>query len=192
MSRRLLADLEEARRHWGLHLGMGIILVVLGTVAMAYAFAASLVSVLIFGWLLVGSGLVQAILAFRVQSWGGFFMHLLGGILEIVVGVLVIGAPAAAAVGLTLVLAVYLLVGGLFRTVAALAIGFPGSGWAALGGVVSFLLGLALWRQMPVSGLWFIGTCVGVDLLLHGAAWIAFALGVRRVPALAEPAHAAT
>ena len=70
MSKRSLVDLEEVRRHWGLHLALGIILLVLGGVAITYAFATSLVSVLLFGWLLVGSGLAQAILAFRVQSWG--------------------------------------------------------------------------------------------------------------------------
>lgn len=180
--RRAGVGLEEVRRHWGLHLALGILLCLLGVVAIAYAVAASLVSVLFLGWLLVGSGLFQAILVLRVQSWSGFFLHLLAGVLEIVVGVLLVSAPAEAALALTLLLAVYLLVGGLFRAIAALYLGFPGAGWSVVGGLLSFLLGLALWRQWPISGLWFIGACVGVDLLLHGAAWIAFALNARRLP----------
>ena len=188
---RPLLELGQVRRHWGLHLTLGFVLLFLGIVAIAYAMATSLVSVLVFGWLLVGGGLFQGILAFRVQSWGGFFLHLLAAVLEIIVGVLVIGSPAEAALGITLLLAVYLLVGGLFRTVGALSLGLPGTGWAVLGGVVSFLLGLALWRQWPVSGLWFIGMCVGLARLLHGGAWIIFALAVRRLPAPAvEPARA--
>ena len=66
--------------------------------------------------------------------------------------------------------------------IAALLLRFPGSAWAVLGGLISFLLGLALWRQWPMSGLWFIGTCVGVALLLHGASWIGFALSLRKIP----------
>lgn len=184
MAERLLAGLEEVRRHWGWHLALGTLLLVLGLVAIAYAVTTSLVSVLFFGWMLVVSGVVQGILAFRVQHWSGFFLHLLAALLEIIVGVLVISGPTQAAVGLTLLLAAYLLVGGLFRTLTALVVTLPGAGWTVLGGVISFLLGLAIWRQWPFSGLWFIGTCIGVDLVLHGAAWIVFALKARRLPAL--------
>ena len=183
MSERLLVGLEEVRRHWAWHLALGALLLVLGVVAIGYAVATSLVSVLFFGWLLVVGGLVQGVLAFRVQSWSGFFLHLLAALLEIIVGLLVVSAPAKAAAGLTLLLAAYLLVGGLFRTLTAVAVGFPGAGWTVLGGMISFLLGLAIWRQWPVSGLWFIGACIGVDLFLHGAAWIAFALKLRQLPA---------
>src|SRR5262245_53541373 len=187
MIRQRWIGLEAVRRHWFLHLALGALLVFLGVTAIGYAFASTLISVLFFGWLLVASGLLQGIVAFQVQSWSGFFLHLLAGLLEVIVGVLVISSPAQSAVGLTLLLAVYLLLGGLFRTIAALWLGFPGAGWAALGGTISFLLGLALWRHWPISGLWFIGTCVGVDLLMHGAAWIAFALGARRLPEPADP-----
>lgn len=181
----LLVGLDEIRSRWGWYLIFGVILLALGVAAIADAFAASVASISFIGWLVIFSGLVQAILAFRVRNWSGFFLHLLGGVLEIVIGVLVVGAPVSAALGLTLLLAVYLLVGGLFRMIAALLLRFPGSGWAALGGLVSFLLGLALWRQWPMSGLWFIGTCVGVSLILHGASWIVFALGLRKLrPAL--------
>lgn len=191
MPRRSLVDLEweEVHKHWRLHLGLGILLITLGVVAVAYTFTASPISVFLFGWLLVGSGLAQTTLAFRVQNWGGFFIHLLGGVLEIVVGLLVVGAPAAAAPGLTMLLAVYLLVGGLFRMLAAQIIGCLGSAWAARGGLVSFLLGLVLWKELPLSDLWFLGACVGVNLLLQGAAWIIFAWSMHRVPALPEPLH---
>ena len=68
--------------------------------------------------------------------------------------------------------------------IASLLLRYPGFGWSALGGLIAFLLGLALWQQWPYSGLWFIGTCVGLALLLHGASWTAFALGLRKIPSL--------
>ena len=182
MRGQLLVGLEDIRRRWFLYLLLGLVLLALGAIAIMQAFAASLASVVVFGWLLIISGLTQTLLAFWVRQWSGFFLHLLGGVLEIVVGVLVVGAPVSAALGLTLLLAVYLLVGGLFRAIVALLLGFPGSSWAALGGFISFLLGVAIWRQWPMSGLWFIGTCVGIGLLLHGASWIAFAAGARKLP----------
>jgi uncharacterized membrane protein HdeD (DUF308 family) len=170
----------EVRRYWRLHLALGLVLIGLGSAGLANAFMASAGSALIFGWLLVASGLAQWMLASRVQKWNGFSLHVLGGILEVVIGLFVIGAPAGASLLITLLVAVYLLVGGLFRIVTGLSIGHAGAGWIALGGLVSFLLGLSIWRQWPGSGLWFIGATVGINLILHGAVWMILALEVRR------------
>lgn len=185
MARQLLADLAEVRRHWWLHLALGVLLVVLGCVALAYSFSASVASVLVLGWLLVAGGLFQMILAFRVRQWQGFVLHLLGAILETVAGAMLVSAPESGALLLTLLVAAYLLVGGLFRILAAWSLAFPGAGWSAFGGLISVLLGLAIWAHWPVSGQWFLGTCVGIDLLLHGVAWIALTSKARR---LLEPA----
>ncbi len=184
MHGQLLVGLEEIRGRWFLYFLFGLVLVALGVIAVVQSFASTLASVVIFGWLLIFSGLSQAILAFWVRQWSGFFLHLLGGVLEIVIGVLGVGAPIAAAAGVTLLLAVFLLVGGLFRMITALLLRFPGSAWSVLGGFISFLLGLALWRQWPMSGFWFIGICVGTALWMHGASWLAFALSMRRIPKL--------
>jgi uncharacterized membrane protein HdeD (DUF308 family) len=178
---RSLENLVQVRRHWRLHLALGVLLVALGGVALANAFLSAAGSALMFGWLLIASGVLQALLASQVQSWTGFSLHVLGGILEIVVGLLVIGAPGSSLLMITLLVAVYLLVGGLFRVITGLSLDIPCGGWAALGGLLSFLLGLAIWRQGPASGLWFIGTCVGLDLIFHGAVWVVFALDVHRV-----------
>lgn len=180
MATPLQAGFEEAHKRWGWYFSLGIILYILGIIAMSYAFAASLVSVSVFGWLLIGSGLIQAAFAFEAQKWGSFFLHLAGGILEVVVGVLVTDAPAADTQGVTLLLASYLLVGGLFRASAALCVRFSGSTWAVVSGLISFLLGLALWKHWPLSDLWFFGICVGLDLLLHGMVWMIFSMNVRQ------------
>ena len=52
----------------------------------------------------------------------------------------------------------------------------------AVGGVISFILGVVLWQQWPNPVLWFIGTCVGIDLVWHGTAWVMFGLGLRQLP----------
>jgi len=177
-----LAEFQQARRNWFWYLVLGVLLIVLGVIALGYVVLTTLVSVLFFGWLLIISGIAQSIQAFQLRSWDGFFLHLLGGVLEFVVGVLIVKTPAGAALVLTLLLAAYLLVGGLFRLIAAFALWFPGSWWVALAGLVSVLLGIAVAWEWPISGLEFIGICVGVDLILHGGSWVAFALGVRRLP----------
>lgn len=178
--------LEAVRPHWGWFLAGGIAFILLGVVALVYAFSVTVITVAFFGWLLIVSGLVHIVEAFRARGWSGVLLHLFGGLLEIVVGIIVAASPLRGALAITVVLAAYLMVGGLFRIFGAIALAFKGSGWMALGGVVSLLLGLALWWGWPVTGLWFIGTAVGVDLILQGSAWIGVALAARQTRRLAE------
>jgi uncharacterized membrane protein HdeD (DUF308 family) len=182
MSTYLLVASHEIRSKWGWYLLLGVVLLCLGVLALAHTVSASIISIIFLGWIVIFSGLAQAILAFRGRDWSGFSLNLLGGILEIVVGLLIVSAPANSALGVTLLLAVYLLVGSLFRIVCALLLGLPAAEWTVLGGVVTFLMGLALWRQWPLSGLVFLGVCVGAAMALHGGSWIAFALRLRKLP----------
>jgi uncharacterized membrane protein HdeD (DUF308 family) len=175
------AGLEFVRRQWGWYLALGVLLIVLGVVALGYPFVTTLAAVQILGWLLIFSGIVQGVVAFQVRNWRGFLLHLLAGLLELVIGVTVVQRLVAAAEFLTYLLTIYLVVGGVFRMVAAIVLRFPGGGWVALGGLVSAVLGLALTAQWPSSAAWFIGTCVGVDLVFHGSSWIAFGLGLRQL-----------
>ena len=178
--------LEAVHHHWGWFLTGGIAFILLGIAALIYAFGVTVITVAFFGWLLIISGLVHIVEAFRARGWSGVLLHLFGGILEIVVGIIVAASPLRGALAITMVLAAYLMVGGLFRIFGAMALGFKGAGWMALGGAVSLLLGLALWWGWPVTGLWFIGTAVGVDLILQGSTWISIALNARHVHHLPE------
>jgi uncharacterized membrane protein HdeD (DUF308 family) len=72
-----------------------------------------------------------------------------------------------------------LLVGGILRIVVSLVERFEGWGWSLLNGVVSLLLGAVIWRQWPLSSLWFIGLFVGIEMLFSGLSWVMLALAVR-------------
>jgi uncharacterized membrane protein HdeD (DUF308 family) len=174
---------EELRRRWGLCVVLGIASVILGTVALGASGIVTLASVLFFGWLLVIGGAVQAVHAFWFRRWGGFFRHLLGGVLGIVVGGLMVARPVAGALSLTLLLAAFFVVGGVSRIMTALAIRFPGRGWTLLSGVVTLLLGIVIWRQWPISGLWVIGTFVGIDLIFDGWSLVMLGMRARQQPA---------
>jgi uncharacterized membrane protein HdeD (DUF308 family) len=82
----LLLEAEELRHRWGWMLGLGILMVVLGIVALYMAPAATFGTVILLGWLLVVSGVIEAIHAFRVRRWRGFFLHLIGGVLGVLIG----------------------------------------------------------------------------------------------------------
>jgi uncharacterized membrane protein HdeD (DUF308 family) len=187
----LFMGVEELRREWGWLLALGIVLVLLGTVALVLEPIATVAAVMVLGWLMVISGVVEAVQAFRVRGWGGVFLHLAGGILGVLVGLLVVTHPLAGALALTLLFSALFTVMGLFRTVAAIRLKYPNWGWAVFDGLVTLALGILLWAQWPTSAFWFLGFAVGVSLILRGWSNIMFAIAVRSGPSIREVRRAA-
>ncbi len=181
------AGLQELRRHWGWFLVLGLALIVLGVLALGASVFTTMVTMIFLGWVLVVDGVLQGVLAFRAHQWSGFFQHLLAGILSVIVGGLILTKPIASALTLTLLLAAFFTVSGLFQVVAALVMQFPGRGWAILSGAVNVVLGILIWQEWPESSLWLIGTFVGIDLIFKGWSYTAFGLSLRTLPGAAHP-----
>ena len=176
----IMPGMDEVRRHWGWVLALGILLFILGLAATSAAATTTMLTILMIGVVLLISGLFETVSAFREAHYGGFWMHLFTGILDLVCGALLIAYPGAGALTLTLILAIFFLVGGAMRAISALMIDLPNGGWAVLSGVVDVVLGFFLLTSWPVSGLWFLGLAVGIGLIFRGAWWSAFALAARK------------
>ena len=187
----LIAGLEEIRHSWGWLLALGILLVVLGGICIVGDVTATFATVLVFGWLLLISGIIALVHAFRTMTWSGFFLSLLSALLRGFTGYLLIRYPLAGAASLTLLLASYFVVGGVFRAVGAGMIKFPRWGWSLFSGLVSLVLGVMLLTQLPVSSIWFIGFAIGVDLIVDGTSLIGFATAIHTLPRpkAFQPAH---
>jgi uncharacterized membrane protein HdeD (DUF308 family) len=172
-------DLNDVRKNWGWFVVLGIVQIVVGTLAVGFAFSSTLASVVILGVLLLIAASAQMALAMLARDWDGFYLFLLLGFLYGVAGFLTLQNPLLAAESLTLMLAALFLVVGLFRIAVALLDHFPSWGWALFHGVVTVLLGLAIWRRWPGSGLWVLGLLVGVELIVNGVTWAVLAVSVR-------------
>jgi uncharacterized membrane protein HdeD (DUF308 family) len=153
--------------------------------------AATIGTSLVLGWLLVISGVLEMIHAFRVRRWGGLFLHLIGGVLGILVGLLVVTHPVAGAAAWTLLFASFLTVIGLFRLIAAISLRFPNWGWAVFDSIVTLAMGVLIWAQWPWSGIWFLGLAVGVSLILRGWSYVMFALAMHHTAIPIEVRRAA-
>ena len=182
MATSLLEGLEHIRKSWGWFLFLGIVLAVLGAACIVFNVTATFATVLVFGWLLLVSGAVQLIHSFRTGTWSGFFLYLLSALFRGFTGFLLVRYPIMGAETLTLVLASFFMVGGIFRAIGSAALKLPGWGWAVFSGAVTTLLGILLLAQFPVSGIWFIGFAIGIDLIVDGGAVIGFAGLIRRLP----------
>jgi uncharacterized membrane protein HdeD (DUF308 family) len=181
------AIFEAARERWGWFLGLGIALIVLGVLALGDTILVTIVSVAFLGWLLILSAIFHAFHWFQGRQ-ERHFLDLLGFIFDLVVGLILLSNPAVGALTLTLVLAVFFLVGGLMRMFGAASTEAPHRAWAILDGAVSALLGILLWVHWPSSGLWFLGFAIGVELIFRGWAWVMLALWLHRRSAAAATA----
>jgi uncharacterized membrane protein HdeD (DUF308 family) len=175
-----IGGIEPLRKSWGWLMALGIALIALGTVAIGAAEIVTLASVVLFGALLVIGGLIECVHAFRVRTTSGALLHLLAAILSIVAGFLMMTEPLTGSLALTVLIAAYFLVSGAFRIAAALSIDLPHRGLAIFGGIVTFVLGVLVWSEMPGSALWLIGTFLGIDLIFRGWWAVGLALAIRR------------
>jgi len=172
---------RELIQYWGLFLAFGVGLLALGIVAIARSFIATIASMLFFGWLLVIASGIEIAHAVMVGHWSGFFYHLLPAILFGVTGVLLITRPVISAEAVTVVMAMFFIIGGLFQLISSLIVAAPGWGWQAADGIIALILGAMVLVQWPASGLWAIGLFIGIDLIFYGCAWIAAALALRTI-----------
>lgn len=175
----VLVQREQLAANWQWYLALGIGLVVLGTLGLIYAFWTTLASIIYLGVMLLFAGALEIIQSFRLNKWGGFFLHLILGLLYGVAGVFIISSPLMNAIALTALLSIVLITMGFVRVIVSLTTRFPYWGWVFFNGVLSMLLGWLIWRQWPVSGLWIIGAFVSIDVIISGWSWIMLALTAR-------------
>ena len=177
----LAAGIEEFRSSWGWSFALGIVFILLGAVCVIGNVSATFATVLVFGWMLLFSGIFGLLHAFRIHSWQGFLLTLLSALFRGFTGYLLIRYPLAGAASLTLILASLFIVSGLFRAIGAGVLKLPRWGWAVFSGLVSVVLGVMLLAQMPVSSIWFIGFAIGVDLIFDGASLIGFGTAIHQI-----------
>jgi uncharacterized membrane protein HdeD (DUF308 family) len=173
---------QELRRGWGWLMALGIVMILLGIFALSAYLLVTLLSVIYFGIVLLVGGVFQVGHALWARRWGGVLLQLLIGLLEVIVGLLCITHPIQSAADLTLLIAAFFLVSGLFRLCALVVHSYPQWGWALLSGVINVLLGALIWAQWPESAFWVIGTFVGIDLLFAGWSYVMIALAARSLP----------
>jgi uncharacterized membrane protein HdeD (DUF308 family) len=176
-------QLDGLRRSWFGFVLLGIAMVLLGSLAIGWACLTTITiaATWLFGALLVAGGIAEILHSFSVSRWTGTLMHVLIGILYGVAGFVILDRPGESAILLTRLISIFLIVGGIFRIIAALIHRFPAWGYVLLNGVVTLLLGAMIYAQWPASGLWFIGLYLGIEMILNGWSSIALGLGLKRL-----------
>ena len=175
-------EMERVRQHWWMFLLLGIFMVLGGVVAIGYPLVSAVGAVLVLGIILIMSGIVTVIGAFRAGQWSALLLQLLVGVLYVMAGMAIRDAPIESTALLTMFIAAFFIVVGIFRIIVALIERFPQWGWALLNGVVTLLAGVIIYDTFPLSAIWLIGLLVGLELLFNGWTWIMLSMVIRNVP----------
>ncbi len=148
---------------------LGVVAIILGILAILMPFLAGASAALLVGVFVLAAGIVRIVWAFGSDRLGKGLLRFALGVLTLICGVVLLANPLFAMGILTIMLAIYLFVDGISEIVAGM-MRRPQLGWLwmLIGGVVSILLGIFIWRQFPLSGVWAIGILLGIKLLFVG------------------------
>ncbi len=164
----------------GWSIALSIFLILAGLVAILLPPIMGLGVTLYIGWLLLLSGIAHLIFAWKSHSAGAVVWEVLVALVYLFAGGYLILHPLAGLLSLTLLLAIYLCIEGIFEIILAFQITRSGRAWMILEGVVTLILAIMIWRTWPFSTIWAIGTLVGISMLFSGISRLMFSLACHR------------
>src|SRR5260370_25178304 len=151
---------DTLRAHWRLYVLQGVLMIVLGVLAIAAPVFATVAVDIYVGWLFLISGVLGLIAMFSARNVPGFLWTLITALLSIVVGGVLLWKPVEGALSLTIVLTAFFIAEGVFQATAALIYrdAMPGSwGWMLVSGLADLALAAIILMGWPESGAWLLG-----------------------------------
>lgn len=173
---------EASTPNTGYLMWTGIALIIFGAIAVASPAMMGTAVVIVIGVILLISGSVQLFHGIREKSWASKLLGIILGAITAICGLAVLAHPMFGLTILTLVLAIFFVVEGIWKVIVSFSFR-PAPGWLAMlfSGILGFLLGFLIWKQWPLSGMWAVGILIGVDLLVTGCSMVALAMTIKRV-----------
>jgi uncharacterized membrane protein HdeD (DUF308 family) len=161
---------------------VGVLLLLAGLLAIALPFFAGIAASVFFGWLLLIAGILHLVYAWSERGAGAVLWQILVGIAYLIASLYMLVLPVAGVITLTLVLAFYIVVAGIFELAVFFRLrGLRGAIWFLVDGLASFLLASLIFFHWPSGSLWAVGTLVGISLLLSGFARVTLPLSLREI-----------
>jgi uncharacterized membrane protein HdeD (DUF308 family) len=146
----------------------GAVMIVAGVAVLADVGFASLVSSAFIGAAAIIVGTFEIVHAVWRRGWGGLPWQILLGLLYIALGLVLVGVAGP---GVTVPTDVPMRSAGQGELLLTY-----GLGWVMLlSGAFGVVAGLVVLAEFPKTGLWVFGLLLGVDLIVHGAAWLGYA-----------------
>ena len=179
MAEAVLSGIKKAS---GWSIALGILMILAGLIAMVEPGAFGLVIALVVGWSAIFNGFAQIVYAFRTHGGAHVFLEVILGIIYIIAGIYLLMHPVGGLLALTLLLASFLLVYGIFALVLAFRMRpHQGWGWVLCDGIITILLGALIWKHWPINSEWVVGTLFGISIFISGITRLMGSLAIRSV-----------
>jgi len=175
---------SDVHRVTGWSIALSVLMIIAGVLAIASPLLAGVFVTRLVGWLLLFSGALHFIYAFRGGGVTGVLWEILVGVVYALVGIWLLANTAVGLATLTFVIALYLFVEAILEFAESYMLRYEsGSGWLVFDGVIKLLLAFIIWSNWPTSKVWAIGTLVGVSMLFSGISRLMMSSALRRVTA---------
>jgi uncharacterized membrane protein HdeD (DUF308 family) len=173
--------MEVYQINWKFLMIEGIILALLGLVALFFPLAMAVSFELLLGSLLIVAGLVQGIsLLTHLKEKGSVFL-LIGAAVALIAGILLLIHPLRGVLTLTLLLMVFFFIDGISKILSSWEFRhLKGWGWLLFSGIVSLALAIMILTGLPTTAIWVLGVYLGVYLLFIGIALITLSCNLKK------------
>ncbi len=179
-----------ARRGGWLFTAEGAALILLGIAAITIPTIATLAFELVFGWILLLSGIIGAVTTLSIRRSAGFNWSLASAILAVTAGAVLLRWPLSGALSLTVILMLFFVLEGIATIMFALAHRRELSArweWMFASGAIDLILAALILTGLPGTASWAIGLLLGINMIFGGFALIAMASQGRGLAATIEP-----
>jgi len=174
------------KRASGWSIALGILMIVTGIIAMLAPWEFGIVIALIIGWMAILNGVAQIIYGIRTHSGGRTVLEVILGLIYIIAGIYLLMHPVGGLLVLTVFLASFLVVYGIFGLLLAFQMRpLQGWGWVLFDAIVTILLGILIWAHWPMNAEWVVGTLFGISILVSGVARLMVSMAFRRIASVA-------
>lgn len=155
----------------GWSIALGILLIVLGLLAVATPLAAGVAVSLVLGWIILFGSATHFTYAWLERGAGAVLWQILIAVVYLFAALWILLHPVGGVAALTLMLAFYIAAEGVLELAAFSAIhGLPGTAWFLVDGIISLIVAALILFDWPSNSVWAVGTLVGVSLIMSGIA----------------------
>jgi uncharacterized membrane protein HdeD (DUF308 family) len=176
------AVLGGMKRASGWSIALGVLMILVGIVAMFAPWEFGLVIALVVGWSAIFNGVAQIVYGVRTHGGMHVVLEVILGLIYIAAGIYLLMHPVGGLLALTLLLASFLLVYGVFALVLAFKMKpHRGWGWVLFDAIVTILLGILIWAHWPLNSDWVVGTLFGISIFISGITRLMMSLALRHI-----------
>ena len=160
----------------------GLLSIFVGFLAMGSPVFFSVVIAQFLGIFALVSGVISLFVAIFGKQVTHRALEALLAVIRIVAGIVLLRCIASSIAVITLILAVYLIVEGIFSIIGAFKMRqHYGWVWTLINGIAAIVLGIMVYNRWPSNSAWVLGMLYGIHSIFWGVSLLTLRFGAQKV-----------